>query len=63
MILAYLAVCIPALGPNFCFPEKSADIPFSTEEKCWAYVDTFMAREVKSGGTTVVYHFKCADRA
>lgn len=58
MILAYLYVCLPLLGQDFCFQEKALSPRFSTDDACWAAVDDFMDR-TKAGPTTVVYHFRC----
>jgi hypothetical protein len=61
MILAYLIVCIPAFGPDFCLQQKALPQHFATEEKCWDAVHHFMDDNTKSGATTINYTFKCAD--
>ena len=62
MILAYLAVCLPLLGPDFCFQEKPLPNSFETSEACWAAVDHFMDG-VAPGATTIIYHFRCGGDA
>jgi hypothetical protein len=60
MVMAYLAVCLPLLGPDFCYQEKQLPNQFDTTEACWAAVEKFMD-DVKPGVTTITYHWRCGE--